>query len=376
MYDLSDFLTPVPLFEILDDTSLTDGQLGKHMVIYENAIPDITTAEIVFLGVPENRGELMRNENLPSVNAIRKQLYRLHYWHKEVELADMGNIKPGETLTDTYAAVRTVLSELLKLNKTIILLGGSHDLTLAQYEAYKTLEQTIDVTCSDGAIDLHGESKVRSENFLLDLLTGEPNLIKHYNHIAFQSYFTHPRMIETMDKLRFDCYRAGVVQESIEEMEPVIRNTNMLSFDINAIRYSDSPASRLSPNGLFGTEACTLFRYAGMSSYLTSLGIYGYHTELDRHQLSALQIAQMIWYFIDGRNKRKTEAEMQNVDQFLEFHTVFAEVDTLFLQSKRTSRWWMQMPDKKFIACSHQDYIQASKNQIPERWLRVQERGF
>jgi len=33
------------------------------------------------------------------------------------------------------------------------------------------------------------------------------------------------------------------------------------------------------------------------------------------------------------------------------------------------------MPDKKFIACSHNDYIKASLNEIPERWLRVQERN-
>lgn len=376
MYDLSDYLVPVSLSEILEDNSLTDGQLGKHIRIFENSIPDFSMAEIVFIGIPETRGEQIKSGSGLAPDAIRKQLYKLHYWHKNILLADLGNVKLGESLNDTYAAVKTVVSELIKLNKTVVLLGGSHDLTMAQYEAYRVLEKTIDVTCIDSAIDLHGESMIRSENFLLDLLTGEPNLVKHYNHIGFQSYFTHPRMIETMDKLRFDCYRLGVVQDNIEEMEPVIRNTNMVSFDINAIRYSDSPVSRLSPNGLFGQEACMLFRYAGMSSHLTSIGIYGYYPEFDRHHLSALQIAQMIWYFIDGRNKSKTEAELKDADQFNEFHTVFAEVDTLFLQSKRTSRWWMQMPDKKFIACSQNDYIQARDNQIPERWLRVQERGF
>jgi hypothetical protein len=53
----------------------------------------------------------------------------------------------------------------------------------------------------------------------------------------------------------------------------------------------------------------------------------------------------------------------------------FAEVETVFLQSKKTGRWWMQLPDKKFIACSYKDYLLASSNEIPERWLRAQERG-
>ena len=47
----------------------------------------------------------------------------------------------------------------------------------------------------------------------------------------------------------------------------------------------------------------------------------------------------------------------------------------LFLQSKKTGRWWMQMPDKRFIACSANDYMIAGSNEIPERWLRAQERS-
>jgi hypothetical protein len=43
----------------------------------------------------------------------------------------------------------------------------------------------------------------------------------------------------------------------------------------------------------------------------------------------------------------------------------FAEVETTFLQSKKTGRWWMQLPDSKFIACSYKDYISASSNEIP-----------
>ena len=44
------------------------------------------------------------------------------------------------------------------------------------------------------------------------------------------------------------------------------------------------------------------------------------------------------------------------------------------MKSKKTKRWWMQMPDKNFIACSYNDYLSASMNDIPERWLRAQER--
>jgi arginase family enzyme len=308
-------------------------------------------------------------------DAIRKQLYQLHYWHTDIAITDIGNIKTGADLADSYAALKIVLAEMLRLEKTVIILGGSHDVTLAQYEAYKYLGMIIEATCIDALINLRGESAVREENFLLDMLTTEPNVIKHYNHIGFQSYLVHPRMLETMDKLRFDCYRVGVVKDNMDEMEPVMRNTHLMSFDISAIKNSDAPANTLTPNGFNGEEACMLTRYAGMSSNLSTCGIYGYNPDLDINELTAKQIAQMIWYFIDGKSRSKQESRFDEKINFNEFHTFFAEIETIFLQSKKTSRWWMQLPDKKFIACSYNDYLRASHNEIPERWLRVQERG-
>ncbi|MFZ1784180.1 MAG: formimidoylglutamase [Ferruginibacter sp.] len=374
MYDLHDFLTPISAHELNGDNGYTDGQLAKHIAMYENELPDISGADIVLVGVQETRGSGVHENTLYAADCIRKQLYQLHYWHIDIEIADIGNIKTGATLQDSYAAVQTVLAELFRMNKTVLLLGGSHDITLAQYFAYKEIQQVIEATCIDATINLKGENPLRSENFLLEMLTGEPNLVRHYNHIGFQSYFVHPRMLETMDKLRFDCYRVGTARENLEEMEPVIRNTHLLSFDISAIKNSDSPASLESPNGFTGEEACTLARFAGLSNKLSSFGIYGYLPQHDVNDLSAKQISQMLWYFIDGKSRSKQEASLEDRDQFNEYHTSFTEVESVFLQSKKTGRWWMQLPNKKFIPCSYKDYINASQNEIPERWLRAQER--
>lgn len=375
MDDLHDFLLPVDMHSINEDEGYNDGQLAKHISINDGEMPDITNADVVFVGVGETRGSGDFSGPNNAADAIRKQLYQLHYWHVDVTIADLGNIKTGAALYDSYAAIKTVLYELLKLKKTVILLGGSHDVTLAQYFAYKDFGRQVEATCIDATIDLRGESSLRNENFLLEMLTGEPNLVRHYNHIGFQSYLVHPRMLETMDKLRFDCYRVGVAKDNMDEMEPVIRNSTLLSFDINAIKNSDAPANQCSPNGFTGEEACMLTRYAGMSSQLTSLGIYGYDPRRDKDELTSKQIAQMLWYFIDGKSRNKQEASLEERDLFNEYHTIVAEEDTVFLQSRKTNRWWMQLPDKKIIACSYNDYVNASRNEIPERWLREQERG-
>lgn len=373
--NITDFLEPVNLAELSAEHEFRDGQIGKTIAVHDDSFPDLNDVDIILVGCGEERGNSLVQETTSAPDTIRQQLYSLYYWHQDVKLADAGNIIAGASLADTYAALKTVLIELTAIGKTVIILGGGHDLTLAQYASYAQGKKVIEATCIDSLINIDMDSVMRSQNFLMEVLTGEPNYMSHYNHIAFQSYFVHPRMIETMDKLRFDCYRVGNVKENIEEMEPVIRNSAMVSFDIAAIANAFAPANAISPNGLTGEEACTLMRFAGLSKITNTVGIYGYDPSEDRDHITAKQISHMIWYILDGRSRGKKEPDLNDRNAFNEFHVSFAEVSTTFLQSRKTGRWWMQMPDKKFIACSHKDYLQAGSNEIPERWLRAQERN-
>ena len=368
-----DFLDPVNLSEISLDAGYKEGQIGKVVQLYEDEFPDIDEADLILVGCSEQRGAALLHQS-GAANAIRNEFYSLFYWHQDIKLVDIGNVKTGKSMNDTYAALKMVLHELVHAGKTVVVLGGSHDLTLAQYHAFADDRRLIDAVGIDAVIDINIDSPFRSDNFLMELLTAEPNYMRHYNHIGFQSYFVHPRMLETMDKLRFDCFRVGSVKEHLEEMEPVIRNCHLFSFDITAIAHAFAPANALTPNGFNGEEACTLMQYAGMSPNMQSLGIYGYRPEKDVDNLTARQISQMLWYLLDGRSRGRKEARIDERDSFNEFHTAFAEVATVFLQSKRTGRWWMQLPDRQFIACSYKDYLLASSNEIPERWLRAQER--
>lgn len=370
---LSDFLDPVDKHFISDDRGYKERQIGKLIDAYEQHLPDVDNADIVIVGCNEQRGGGVSFEG-SAANAVRKEFYNLYYWHSDIKLMDLGNVRIGKNMSDTYAALKVVIHELMELDKLVVILGGSHDLTLSQYHAFAEKKRAVDAAGIDAVININLESPIRSENFLMEMLTGEPNYIRHYNHIAFQSYFTHPRMVETMDKLRFDCFRVGNVKEHIEDMEPVLRNCHLLSFDIAAIAHAYAPANTFSPNGLTGEEACTLMQFAGMARHMRSVGVYGYQPENDKENLTAKQISQMLWYLMDGRSRGSKEAFIDQRDCFNEYHTAFAEVDTVFLQSKKTGRWWMQLPDKQFIACSYKDYLLASSNEIPERWLRAQER--
>ena len=372
---LIDFLEPINFAHISNDQGFKDTQLGKHITVYDESFPDISVADMVLVGCGEMRGIGQQYTNANSPNAIRSEYYQLYHWHTEVKVADLGNVKCGSSLQDSYAALRTVVRELVEMGKKVIIIGGSHDNTLPQYQAYSAMNKIVDAACVDSRIDLDMESLLPADQFLVELFTGVPNHLRHYTHIGFQSYFMHPKMLETIDKLGFDCFRVGKVKEAIEEMEPPIRNSDLFSFDIAAIQNAHAPANYITPNGFTGEEACTLMQYAGLSKNCSSIGIYGYIPEQDSHQLTAKQISHMLWYVMDGINKSKQEASLDNKAEFDEFNIAFAELETVFLRSKRTGRWWMQLPDGKFIACSYQDYLSASNNDIPERWLRAVERS-
>jgi formiminoglutamase len=325
---ISDFLDAVSLAELSQDQGYRDGQIGKLIDLYDESFPDVYAADIVIVGCEEERGIGRDRRESGGPDAIREQFYQLYYWHPDVKLADVGNIRAGATLTDTYAALKTVLREITAIGKTAVVLGGSHDLTLAQYYTYADKKHIVEATGIDALIDLDIHSLNRSDNFLMEMLTGEPNYIHHYNHIGFQSYYVHPHMLETMDKLRFDCFRLGSVKDNIEEMEPVIRNSHLFTFDISAIANAFAPANELSPNGFNGEEACILMRYAGLSHNVNTVGIYGYKPGKDKGQLTARQISHMLWYLIDGKSRGRREAALSERDFFVEYHTAFAEVET------------------------------------------------
>ena len=310
------YISPLDFIEA-ESIEYMPTQLGKHIQILNEHNYDFENIDIVLIGCGELRGQ---NEALNFSNGpyeIRKELYKLHYWHPDVKIADLGNIVQGATLNDTKAALKTVLTEL----------------------------------------------------------TSSPNFVRHFNLVGFQSYFVNPNLIETFDKLCFDCIRLGKAREDIEMLEPIMRSTQIASVDINSIRYSDAPANKLaSPNGFYGDEMCMITRFAGMSSCLSSFGIYGYIPENDTENITAKLIAQMIWYYIDGVCIEKNESPLSEKDQFIEYQITFTDNNTLFLKSKKTNRWWMKLPSDSFIPCSQKDYFTACNNEIPERWMREVER--
>lgn len=373
-HEIFDFIAPIHPAHTMD-LPLTEQHIGKNISFATRENPDIDDAQVVIIGCGEFRNQYPNSNYSNGPDLIREAFYQSYYWHRDIKIADIGNILEGEKPSDTYAALLAVLKELDSLDKEVIVLGGSHDITIQQYNVFKQKESVIDMCVFDMLADIESNSNLKYENHLLETLTSTPNFVRNFSLVGFQSYYVNPNVIETLDRFGFDCLRVGKAREKMNEIEPLLRSSKMCSIDINAIRFSDAPANRTgSPNGFYGDEMCKITRYAGMSNELSSLGIYGYQPKYDTDQITAKLIAQMLWYYIDGMLFSLGEASLDEGDAFLDYNISFTDQNILFKKSKKTNRWWMQLPDGRFIPCTYDDYLEACRNEVPERWIKELER--
>ncbi|MCO6499466.1 MAG: formimidoylglutamase [Vicingus serpentipes] len=304
--------------------------------------------DIAIIGVGEERNAYNNEGCSTAPNHIRKYLYRLIGLNGSAKIIDLGNFKTGATTNDTYFALSEILEELIKKNVIPILLGGSQDLTYANFLAYKNLEQTVNLVTIDAKFNLgKDEEGINANNFLTKIILHQPNFLFNYSNIGYQSYFTHKDEIDLMTNLYFDVYRLGQVQQNIEEVEPIVRNADILSFDISAIRQAEAPGNKnTSPNGFYGEQACQMSRYAGLSDKLTSIGFYELNPEMDINGQTAHSVAQMIWYFIDGVNNRKKDYPIGTKKNYLKYRVNIQEGknEIVFYKSDKSERWWMDVP--------------------------------
>ena len=138
-----DFLTPVNSEIIQLVSQLNSQHLGSKVSFHtDNEFPNVDEIKIAIIGVLENRGDGNQFKEV-DLNHIRKELYSLFPGNWESPMADLGDIYPGNSLEDTFFAVRKVISKLLRKNIIPIIIGGTQDLTYALYRAYDNMEQMV-----------------------------------------------------------------------------------------------------------------------------------------------------------------------------------------------------------------------------------------
>ena len=364
-----------PAHSIGDGTRLH----GRH------GFPELEGAQVALFGVPDDPGHGQPRGCTRAPDAIREQLYRLYLPAGNLQIVDLGDLRPGHSAQDTQHALSETIAELITRGIVPIVLGGGQGHTYTQYLAYERLERTVNLVCVDARLDLGEPGQALADSsYLSHIVLRQPNYLFNYSNLGFQTYLVDQPGIELMDKLFFDAHRLGELRAAIADAEPVMRNADTVSVDMSSIRAADAPGTtRPGPNGFHGEEVCQLMRYAGVSEKITSLAIYEMDPDRDRDGITAQLVAQMVWCFLDGFRSRTNDLPWIDRERFTRFRVPIKghEQDLVFYKSSVSDRWWMDVPYKAeqesrferhhLVPCAYSDYQMACREEVPDRWWRT-----
>ena len=378
-----DFLSPLD-DEILEFINgLSSQNLGSKVVLHSSKeFPDLEKVNLAIVGVLENRNAEHQIEDV-NLDHIRKELYSLYPGNWHASIADLGNIEAGNSVNDTYFALKKVISDLIKKKIIPIVIGGTQDLTYSLYRAYDDLEQMVNLVSIDNKFDFGKESsQLSATSYITKMILDEPNNLFNYSNIGYQTYYNSQEEIDLIEKLFFEAYRLGEISNSISISEPVFRDADVVSLDLTSVKSCDSGNfTTFTPNGFNGKEICSLSRYAGISDKVSLFGIFNHNNS---NQESVL-IAQIIWYFIEGYHYRSKEYPFGSRDNYLKYIVPLDDEQLVFYKSNKTERWWIEIPfisnvnnklkRNTLLPCSYDDYLGAINQEIPERWWKAQRRN-
>ena len=384
--DISVFFKPSNLAAISEGYVYQTNQLGKTIKKFgdnEN-FPSLDECLIAIIGVKEGRGYIYNESCDNGPDVIRKHLYKLWGLGNLFQIVDLGNIEPGHTIEDTYYALSSTIEYLVKLNILPVIIGGGQDLTFANYKGYQNLEQLVNLVSIDNNFNLGFiDDDLDAQTYLSKIILYQPNYLFNYSNIGYQTYFVDPAAVELMQKLFFDSYRLGLVRANMEQTEPIVRNADIVSFDISSVRKGDAPGNFYAgPNGFSGEEFCQMARYAGLSDKVSSVGFYEYNPEFDDRESTAHLISQAIWCFLEGVSQRKNDIPSSLDNNFLKYRVFLSDSkhEIVFYKSNKSDRWWMEVPypnnKSKYerhhlVPCSYADYQTACNEGMPDRWWQT-----
>ncbi|MAN59488.1 MAG: arginase [Flavobacteriaceae bacterium] len=385
---MNEFLSPVSKKVIAHREVLPDGVLGKQIKAHtkKSGIPNLANARFAILGILENRNDVNYIGAEVSVDAFRRAFYSLYPGNWTGAIVDLGDICRGESVQDTYFAVKTVIAALLERNIMPLILGGSQDLLYAQYRAYDDRGNMVNLVNVDSNFDLgDAEKPINNKSYVGKIIIEEPYNLFNYSTLGYQSYFNPPAEIGLMEKLYFDAYRLGEVTADITVVEPLLRDADIVSIDISAIKSAEmSYKNSASPNGFDGREICAIARYAGISNRVSSFGVYELK-EMGSGGSAAMLVAQILWYFIEGANFRVSDDDFGNDAMFTTYKVPVNDDVLVFKKSTKTGRWWIELPfistvnnklkRRTLLPCTYGEYLSATQQELPERWLKARRKN-
>ena len=364
-----EYFSPVK-FEIIDYVNnLDNNQLGSKLKINgRDNLNSFESLDIVIFSVNEYRFNSAIRKSFNANKDFRKKLYSLYYGNWDLNIYDFGDLENGNLVSDTQFALSKILDFFSKNKILVITIGGSQNLLFDIYSSLKETLQKINLVSVDNKIDFSNNN----ESFLHKIIMDENNKLANFSNIGYQKHLTSVPENKLLDKMYFESINLGKIKSNVTEAEPVLRDSDIVSFNINSVKAGELNNAHQYPNGLSSYELCSLSRFSGLSS---RVNIVSYFENWDLSIMNSL-LAESAWYVIDGYATRINENPLNDTNDFIYYHIELDNYKFKFYRSKLSDRWWVEFLndeiisiEKDIISCTFDDYNNCKNSVIPERIL-------
>ena len=365
----SEYFSPVKI-EIIDYVNkLDNNQLGNKLKINgRDNLNSFESLDIVIFSVNEYRFNSDIQKSFNANKDFRKKLYSLYYGNWDLNIYDIGDLENGNLVSDTQFALSKILEFFSKNKILVITIGGSQNLLFNMYSSLKERLQKINLVSVDNKIDFSNNN----ESFLHKIIMDEDNKLANFSNIGYQKHLTSVPENKLLDKMYFESINLGKIKSNVAEAEPVLRDSDIVSFNINSVKSGELNNAHQYPNGLSSYELCSLSRFSGLSS---RVNIVSYFENWDLSIMNSL-LAESTWYVIDGYATRIDENPLNDINDFIYYHIELDNYKFKFYRSKLSDRWWVEFLndeiisiEKDIISCTFDDYNNCKNSVIPERIL-------
>lgn len=304
---------------------------------------------------------ISENQNL----AFREQLYDF-YFEQNIKILDFGYISIEKTET-----LDKIAFACFQNNVKLILVSPDIDISTKIYRTMTTNSQKITPVFIDTFVEFSDENRT-----IWDLMRLYSDFLWHPALIAYQNYLIHPQFIQILQENKFETIRLSKFLEN-NANEPYIRLADSLSVNMDAIKFSDNPASKNpQPNGLSAQQICKISYLYGLSEKSQFMGIFNYNSTKDDLNVTAKLVAQIIWHYADAFSmKKKAEKQVENEKIFY----ISSDSEKLkgkelkFIYNENLKLWFFELEASQKIPCNFSDYDNARQGKISdyiERFLR------
>ena len=337
---------------------------------------DLWSYDVFIIGVPEGRFSLGNESCDLAPDKIRSSLYGLYEGEWGLKILDLGNLRIGKTVEDTYSILQQLTTYLIKKGGVLLVFGGGHDLVTPIFKGHSAFGNPLNFTSADAYLDFQDGDSYHSKSFLSHMLASKGSMLSNYNLFGYQTYLCDPKQVNLLNQMDFNLIRLGEVNSDLNELEPYIRNTDHLSVDISVIKASEAPANPYSsPNGMTAEGLCIMLRYAGLSNRVKSVLFSEFNPRLDKSSQSAKVYAQAIWYFLEGLHLRQDDLLTEKFNDLKVFHVHSDLTELVFYKSLVSDKWWVDFSKQRHSAenllpCSFSDYLKAVDGELSARILK------